>query len=148
MVFFHCKEMSSGEIRIKTRAHSKRGCYCEEYHDFIITLKTSGEWVRFNPEVKCLLSMLGSYKGQFHYIIYFQISILFSSALSLSLRHSFHPELWWCQHLSLCPAQCWFSCIWCWNTLWNSSHMFALPSVSIFSLSCQLNVQNFQFIEF
>ena len=61
----------------------------------------------------------------------FMFSFLFWSILSLSLRHSFHQELLWCQHLSLCPAQDSLSCIWCWNNLCNMSHMSVLPSVSL-----------------
>lgn len=65
-------------------------------------------------------------------------SFLFWSILSLSLRHSFHQELLWCQHLSLCPAQDSLSCIWCWNNLCNMSHMSVLPSVSLVLLSLSI----------
>lgn len=93
--------MSSGEIRIKTRAHSLRSV---------------------NMTRTIFL----------YYII--SCSMLSWVILWLSLRCSFHQEPLWCQHLSLCPAPDWFSCIWCWNNLCNMFHMSVLPSVSLCSL--------------
>ena len=154
MVFFHAyKEKNSpnrNELWTNTENQSsshERGFNMTKYIFYIIAWKKLWQIAQHQSFYEAVFNRDWiSFYILSYYLIKskFMFSFLFWSILSLSLRHSFHQLLLWCQHLSLCPAQDSLSCIWCWNNLCNMFHMSVLPSVSL----CPFAFVNKMFISF